>query len=136
MTQGCYQTKSNNIPAYSLIRAIMQTVNIFLHLSPTAGVGNLRPAGRIRPDKQIHLARSPFANCWNCMAHLVVLRFINLPFYKYMPLHSCDLLLYDKTHFIGGNNSPCRTSLLYALINVFVISQSRLVNANNSISLF
>jgi len=32
----------------------------------SAGVGNLPPAGRIRPAKQNHPARSPFTNC-NCI---------------------------------------------------------------------
>jgi len=38
------------------------------------GVGNLRLAGRFRPTKQNHPARSPFTNCINVTAHLVVLR--------------------------------------------------------------
>jgi len=39
--------------------------------NPKSGVGNLRPAGRIRPAKQNHQVRSPFTNC-NCMARLKV----------------------------------------------------------------
>jgi len=37
-----------------------------------AGVGNLRPAGRIRPAKQNHSDPSPSTNYSNCMVPLVV----------------------------------------------------------------
>ena len=35
--------------------------------------------GQIQPAKQNHLTCSPFTNCSNCMARLVVLHFMNLP---------------------------------------------------------
>jgi len=44
----------------------------------STGVGNLRPAGWIRPAKQNRPARRPLTNCRNCMARLVVLYFMNL----------------------------------------------------------
>jgi len=52
-------------------------------LAPTAtlrfrpGVGNLRPACRMRPAKKNHPARSPFTNCSKVMARVVVLSFVN-----------------------------------------------------------
>jgi len=42
-------------------------------LPSSAGVGNLRAGSGYRPTKQNHPARSPFTNCINVTAHLMVL---------------------------------------------------------------
>jgi len=59
----------------------------------TPGVGNLRPAGQIRPGKRNHPARSPFTQCSNCMARLVVLYFMNLPSLQHLVLYTYEELL-------------------------------------------
>jgi len=54
----------------------------------TTGVGNLWSAGWIGPTKHNPLAHSTFTNCSNCMAHLVVLYFMNLPSLQHLVLHT------------------------------------------------
>ena len=57
------------------------------HQSPKAWIGNLRPA------KQNHPARSPFANCSHCMARLVVLHFMSLRSLQILVLYTYEELL-------------------------------------------
>jgi len=46
-----------------------------------------------RAGKQNHAARSPFTNCSNCMARLVVLHFMNLSSSQLFVLHTYEELL-------------------------------------------
>ena len=59
----------------------------------TAGVGNLRPAGRIQIAKQNHPARSPFTNYSNDTARPVAVYFILL---MYLPCNYLALYTYEK----------------------------------------
>ena len=74
------------------------------HQSPKAWIGNLRPA------KQNHPARSPFANCSNFMARHVVLYFIKLPFSQHLVLHT-----YEKPN--------CTIIVLYVAFCGFVMNR-------------
>jgi len=65
-----------------------------LRCSFKVGVGNLRPASWIRPAKQNYPARTPFTNCSNYMASLVVLYFMSLPSLQHLVLHT-----YEKLHW-------------------------------------
>jgi len=72
------------------------------------GIGNLRPAGRIRLAKQNHSARSPFTNCSNCMARLVVLYFKNL--------HSLYYTLFVRMRNYLRETALCYENTVYRIL--------------------
>ena len=71
--------------------------------SLSTGVGNLLPAGRIRLAKQNHPPRSPFTNCSNDTARLVVVYFVLLIYLQcnYSALYFYEKLSYQKSNFVG-----------------------------------
>jgi len=93
------------------LQGIQNITTIFMHLvvklyknlrcSFEAGVGNLLPA------KQNYRPRSPFTNCSNYMARLVVLYFMSLPSLQHLVLHT-----YEKPHWT--------INVLYVVSSTFV----------------
>jgi len=63
---------------------------IFQHLLCTWA---RQPTARIWPAKQNHQARSPFTNCSNFIAHLMVWHFMNLPSLQLLALHTYEELI-------------------------------------------
>jgi len=86
---------SNNFMCNTLSNAFGSSKNTACTDEPwvTTGVGNLRPAGRIRPAV-------PLANCSNCMARLVAVYFMNRP--------PCNFF-----HWILTRNYLLETALCY-----------------------
>ena len=72
------------------------------------------------------------------MACLVVLYFMNMPSLQHLASHTCDELLHEKLHFMDWNKTMIHHAEPHFCIceEMFDTSQSTLVNASNSVSLF
>ena len=73
----------------------------FASLLLNSGIGNLRPAGRIRPAKQNHPARSPFTNFINDVARLVYFILLICPSCNYQALYTYEKQPEQKSNFMS-----------------------------------